>query len=270
MQLPDLNIVEQGVWSPPNVPEKTPLRFVLYYELEIHRESGVKSVINGESMECFDGLVTLAKPGDLRYSSRPKEKSFKRDFVRFEVVRDPHGVCEAILKNIPSFFVLDDRLSTLWQDFSDCYNAVKDEIKRTQAYMKLFLILVYLSEKGGDGVHRAKSPSAHQRALFEAIRFMQEHMDRPVSIAELARSIGYSTSHFSYLFKQYTKSTPYAYYNSLRMSKARRLLETTSMTVSQISEALAFGNVSKFSYAFRSCYRMTPGQFRAAYKSATR
>ena len=40
------------------------------------------------------------------------------------------------------------------------------------------------------------------------------------------------------------------------------------MTVSQISDALAFGNVSKFSYAFRSYYRMTPGQFRAAYRQS--
>ena len=60
----------------------------------------------------------------------------------------------------------------------------------------------------------------------------------------------------------------YAYYTSLRMAEARRLLSLTAMTVSQISDALAFGNVSKFSYAFRSYYRMTPGQFRAAYRQS--
>lgn len=268
MRLPELNIVEQGVWSPPYVPEKTPLRFVLYYELEIHHESDVKSIINGESIDCFDGLVTLAKPGDIRYSSRPKERIFRRDFVRFEVVGDPHGVCARLLKNIPSFFVLDDRLEVLWQEFSDCYNSVGDEIKRTEAYMKLFLILVYLSEKGGDDVRRTKPPSPHQQALFEAIRLMRDRMDQPLSIGDIAGAIGYSPSHFNHLFKQYTKTTPYAYYTSLRMAEARRLLSLSEMTVSQISDALAFGNVSKFSYAFRSYYRMTPGQFRAAYRQS--
>ncbi len=262
MRFPELNIVEQGVWNPPNMPRRTPLRFVLYYELEIHHENGGVSFFNGESVPCYDGLVTFSKPGDLRYSSSSDRESYLRDFVRFEVADDPGGLFKALLENMPTFFTIDEGLKKMWEEFNLFYNTRGNEIKRMQAYMKLLKILIYLSEKGGDEARHTKPPSAHQKALFSSIRYMRDRLDENLSISQVARSIGYSPSHFNHLFKQYTKTTPHAYYQTLRMHRAGKLLTNTGMTVSQISDALAFGNVSKFSYAFRGFFGMTPSQFR--------
>ncbi len=262
MRFPELNIVEQGVWSPPNMPVRTPLRFVLYYEFEIHHESGGESFFNGESISSYDGLVTFSKPGDLRYSSRPEERSFKRDFVRFELADDPGGTCKKMLDSMPTFFTIDDKLQQLWDEFNAFYNTRGDELKRMQAYMKLLSLLIYLSGKGGNEARHTKPPSVHQKALFSSIRYMRDRLDENLSISQVARSIGYSPSHFNHLFKQYTKTTPHVYYQTLRMHRAGKLLSGTNMTVSQVSDALAFGNVSKFSYAFRGFFGMTPSQFR--------
>ena len=269
MQFPEINIVQQGFWNPKYAPEKTPLRFVLYYELEIHRECGVKSVINGGEMDCFDGLVSFSKPGDLRYSSRPKTHSFQRDFVRFELAEDPGGLFGNLLKKTPSFFKMDETVERLWTEFLAFYRERSDELKALQAHMALYSLLIHMTEQGSAQNVASEQPSAHQQALFETICFMREHLNENLAVGDIAHHIGYSTSHFSHLFKTYTKTTPYSYYLSLRLAEARRLLLNTSLSISQIADALAFGNAGKFSSAFKGEYHITPGQFRKLYASGT-
>ena len=269
MQFPEINIVQQGFWNPKYAPEKTPLRFVLYYELEIHRECGGKSVINGRETDCFDGLVSFSKPGDLRYSSRPKTHFFQRDFVRFELADDPGGLFGTLLRKTPSFFTMDETVERLWNDFLTFYKERNDELKALQAHMALYSLLIHITEQGSVQNAESAQPSLHQQALFETICYMREHLNENLAVSDIAHHIGYSTSHFSYLFKTYTKTTPYSYYLSLRLAEARRMLLTTSLSIAQIAEALAFGNSGKFSHAFKGEYHTTPAQFRKLYGSGT-
>ena len=262
MQFPKLRIIQQGLWVSRQTLNRTPLRFVLNYELEIHHEVGGKSVINGEEIDCFEGLITFSKPGDLRYSVRPDSKDYRRDFVRFEIECAPSDPWNEILLQIPSHLTMDGRASALWQDYQRFCGERKSEIKRFQAQMALCSLLIHLSEQRGIGLGIAKRPSAHQQALFQTICYMREHLGDNLSVGDIARHIGYSTSHFNHLFKSYTKVTPHAYYLTLKLSEARKLLSKTSLSISEIAERLSFGNTGKFSYAFKKECGMTPGQFR--------
>lgn len=267
MEFPKINIVEQGIWNPPHAPEKTPLRFVIYFELEIHREVGAQSVINGVKMDCRDCMVTFSRPGDLRYSSRPTGISFHRDFVRFEVESDPTGAFSELLARLPAFLSLDERIEALWGQFLSFYENKKNELSRMQAYMALYSLLIYMGEKSTLESTRAEPPSVHQQALFESICHMRDHLFENISTAEVARRIGYSPSHFNHLFKAYTKTTPHAYFQSLRLGEARRMLAETALSVSEIAEKLSFCNAGKMSLLFKREYGVTPGQFRRMYRS---
>lgn len=269
MQLPEINILEKGAWRPKFSLDRTPLRFVLCYELEILHEADGMAVINGEEIDCFEGRVIFAKPGDLRYSSSPSKRAFHRDFIRFEVVRDPGGLLEGMLKKMPTAYCLDDRLCALWDQFMDCSRRSREDLTRMQADLALLQVLFYLSEQSGNGTYRVKLPSSHQQALFRAIVYMQEHLAENVEVSHIAQAIGYSTSHFSHLFKSYTKSTPYAYYLSLRLKEARHLLLNTSMNISEIAASLAFESVGKFSASFKRFYGISPTHFRKTFDPST-
>ena len=270
MEFPKINIVEQGIWNPLHAPEKTPLRFVLYYELEIQREAGTQSVINGVKATCKDGLVTFSRPGDLRYSSRPTESLFYRDFVRFEIDTDPSEILVGLLTKIPTFLPSDPHIEALWNSFLSCYEKKKSDLKKMQAYMNLYSLLIYLSEKNTEESTHTESPSAHQQALFESIRFMQEHIFENLSTTEIAARIGYSPSHFNHLFKTYTRTTPHAYFQSLRLGEAQKMLLKTSLSITEIAEKLSFCNAGKLGSLFKREYGVTPGTFRRLYKNATR
>ena len=267
MEFPKINIVEQGLWNPPHAPEKTPLRFVIYYELEILREAGSQSVINGVKKDCSDCIVTFSRPGDLRYSSRPTGTLFHRDFVRFEVESDPSGLFADLLSKIPSFLPSDARVEELWGSFLAFYKEKKNELKKLQAHMSLYSLLIYMKEQSTEENARIEPPSSHQQALFESICFMRDHIFEKLSTAEVARRIGYSPSHFNHLFKTYTRTTPHSYFQSLRLSEARKLLVKTSLGISEIAERLSFCNAGKLSRLFKREYGVTPGQFRKLYRS---
>ena len=269
MQFPQINILQQGLWNPKHIPETTFLRFVLSYELEIHHESGTRSVINGVAVDGFEGMISFSKPGDLRYSSRSQGKCFRRDFVRFEIESDPTGLLTGLLRNAPSFSAMDDEFDRMWREFLSLYAQRKEELKKMQAYMAFYALLIHLSQKAHVDQGRVTPPSVHQQALFESICFMRDHIHENVSISDVAHHIGYSSSHFNHLFKSYTKTTPHAYYQSLRLVEARKMLLRTSLGVAEIAEELSFGNSGKFSQLFKREYGVTPGQFRKLYEDSS-
>ena len=153
--------------------------------------------------------------------------------------------------------------------FLTFYKDRNNEMKKLQAYITLYLLLIHIAEQGSAQNGGGSQPSLHQQALFEAICFMREHLNENLAVSDIAHHIGYSASHFTHLFKIYTKTTPYSYYLSLRLMEARRLLLNTSLSVAQVADALAFGNSGKFSSAFKGEYHITPGQFRKLYGTGT-
>ena len=51
----------------------------------------------------------------------------------------------------------------------------------------------------------------------------------------------------------------YQYYKQVRMHKAKQLLEQGDMNVSEVGYLLGYSNLSKFSQAFKSMFRISPG-----------
>lgn len=63
-------------------------------------------------------------------------------------------------------------------------------------------------------------------------------------------------------FKQYTQTTPAQYIQSLRITNAKLLLETTNYNVSEISNLVGYENPLYFSRFFKKQCGMSPVQFR--------
>jgi AraC-like DNA-binding protein len=87
----------------------------------------------------------------------------------------------------------------------------------------------------------------------------QDFSVRPPSIEQLARHCGMSISSFKVNFKLVFNKPMYAYYQELRLKKARELLVTGQYTVKQVAEAVAYENTSNFIAAFKKQFNMLPG-----------
>jgi transcriptional regulator GlxA family with amidase domain len=100
-----------------------------------------------------------------------------------------------------------------------------------------------------------------------AINLMQINLHRSVRVSELARSVRLSRSRLYYLFKAEVGMSPVQYLKSLRMQKARSLLETPLLNVKEIAAIAGYNDGSHFMRDFKKTYGITPSQYRAGYIS---
>ncbi len=94
--------------------------------------------------------------------------------------------------------------------------------------------------------------------LIKAISIMEENSEKIISRQDIASLIGISCRQLERLFYQHIGTSPRRYYLKLRLSKARRLLDQTNLSVAEIAFASGFNTASHFSRCFRSVYGFTP------------
>lgn len=95
-----------------------------------------------------------------------------------------------------------------------------------------------------------------------AIEFMKANIDDSVSLADLSRVSGLSASQFLRVFRATTHFSPHRYLMSLRLERAKLLLQDYAASIADVSLATGFSSQSHFTAAFRRATGVTPKAFR--------
>jgi transcriptional regulator GlxA family with amidase domain len=84
--------------------------------------------------------------------------------------------------------------------------------------------------------------------------------DDQFGIAELCEALGMSRAQIYRKFKLLTDRTPHDYLRSYRLQRAKELLLTTKLKVSEVAYRTGFKNVSHFSRIFAEEFGKNPGK----------
>lgn len=110
---------------------------------------------------------------------------------------------------------------------------------------------------------RSHSSSSHtSKTVDRATSLMQEHIERPLPIGEIARQVGCTQKTLEHRMQTELKATPQAVYRRLRLNLARKLVSDTEQPVSEIAGRCGYDNASAMTRAFRSEFDVTPRQLR--------
>jgi AraC-like DNA-binding protein len=101
-----------------------------------------------------------------------------------------------------------------------------------------------------------------EHAVVRAIETMQERMEEPLTVTDLASAAMYSKFHFSRNFQRVTGISPGRFLSALRLQAAKGLLVSTRMTVTEISHRVGYSSVGTFSTRFTRCVGLAPTTFR--------
>ncbi|MCO4786982.1 MAG: helix-turn-helix domain-containing protein [Marinomonas atlantica] len=115
------------------------------------------------------------------------------------------------------------------------------EINKSNQYLKL----------------RFKAPM-----LGAAVEIMEANIEEPYSIERLSEMIGSSVRHLEQLFKKHLKVTPNKYYLNIRLQRVLKLVEETSLPLSEVANACGFSSHSYMGQCFRKKYGDHPSAFR--------
>lgn len=100
------------------------------------------------------------------------------------------------------------------------------------------------------------------RRIKRALEIVGERLAEPLTVAGLGKSVGLSRSRFSVLFNKNLNISPQAFIEFERLARAAQLLQSSSWSVTQISEEVGFPNAFYFSTRFRLRYGAPPTVYR--------
>lgn len=95
-------------------------------------------------------------------------------------------------------------------------------------------------------------------------RFIRENMASEFTVEEMAEIFGYNKKYLGRQFLLRSGTTIRQYCNSVRVGKAKGLLESTELTVAQIAQQVGFGSATYFDRVFVQKTKISPVQYRMA------
>lgn len=114
-----------------------------------------------------------------------------------------------------------------------------------------------------EGLRLKGGLAAHQRRHL--VEFIDQHLDTPISLGQLAGLCALSEYHFARMFRESFGLPPHQYLLACRLSRARQLLRSTSLPLGEIALMCGFSSASHFTHRFRQAMGATPGEYRQAF-----
>jgi transcriptional regulator GlxA family with amidase domain len=93
-----------------------------------------------------------------------------------------------------------------------------------------------------------------------AVRWLAEHYDQPIRIADLADHVGVSVPTLNRHFRAVTAMSPLQYQKQLRLQRARVELLAAPGDVAAVGYAVGYDSPSQFSREYRRLFGVPPGQ----------
>ncbi len=92
--------------------------------------------------------------------------------------------------------------------------------------------------------------------------FIDQNLGQPVRVSDLSAVVGLSATHFSRAFRRSLGEAPHVYVIRRRLDRARHMMLTSDMALSELAIACGFSDQAHFCKLFRRYTGKTPGAWR--------
>jgi len=102
--------------------------------------------------------------------------------------------------------------------------------------------------------------------LNRAKQFIDQSYDLPLDLQQISSHACFSRYHFLRLFRQAFNKTPHQYLVERRIEKAKELLSSDELRVTDVCFEVGFQSLGSFSTLFRKRFGVSPTEYRRAKK----
>ena len=259
-----------------NVPYRAHNPFYHYHDCyEIYYLfSGERSYfIKDQTYRVESGTFVLVDHYDI-HSTRPSaEQGYERILLMFK--KDFLDGFLELVNDVDLFSCFDEGVRTIKLSFQEQHYAetlLKNMLKEYQtkdvgyeSYLKTSLIqlLTFLSRHKEQTENRpiAHSSSNH-KSISEMAGYINNHYQEDITLSSICEQFFISQYYFSRTFKKVTGFTFVEYLNGVRIKEAQKLLSKTTMSISDISEAVGYKSITHFGRTFKNITGLSPMHFR--------
>lgn len=156
-----------------------------------------------------------------------------------------------------------------YDDFSYCREALRlkitDYILKPVNYEEFGSCIDRLKITLYENSRADEEEKPKERVITGLTRYLQEHLADEISLNILADEFHLSAQYISQLFKNEIGVNFLAYLTSIRMEKAKQLLISTDLPISEISVRSGYGDYRVFTKTFKKTEGCTPSQYRSEF-----
>jgi AraC-like DNA-binding protein len=102
--------------------------------------------------------------------------------------------------------------------------------------------------------------AAHQ--LRKILLYIEENLEKSLTIEDLATLIALSPTHFARAFRESTGQPPHRYITALRLDRSRDALQHPGVTLAEVATRYGFSDHSHFTRLFKDRFGITPSSYR--------
>ncbi|GGS08981.1 AraC family transcriptional regulator [Streptomyces aureoverticillatus] len=108
-------------------------------------------------------------------------------------------------------------------------------------------------------------PATDDAGLSPVLDWARRHLDRPLTVADLARRAAMSPRTFYRRLQAATGTTPLQWLLNQRLARAQSLLESTDLPVEKVGELSGLGTANNLRHHFLKQVGVSPGDYRRAF-----
>lgn len=268
-----------------------PPRVIFDYEIIYLAQGEVDLMVEDRHYHVMPGAFIFLRPGQ-RHSFRSVGAELVRQpHIHFDLIEDENSPRVYIsFEDLPSIDpqehylfrkdILDefypDMPTVLYLDnaktlYGLLMSIIREKEKRVVyseelvngLFMQLFSLM--LREVSMRDLHAEQAASSQNQSgdiAQQVQEFLNNNLNRDISLDELAESIHISKYYLCRQFKQVFGVSPMQYHLDSRISRAKWLLATTDLPIGTIAEMVGFQSIYSFSRAFKKRETMPPSVYR--------
>ena len=120
------------------------------------------------------------------------------------------------------------------------------------------------------GFHHAKKQDneKHQypSVLLQTVEFIMRNLSKPMTVSDIADTVGMSRSHLSTLFKKTMGDSIHSFIEKKQLHLAKQLLIGSKLNIQEIGEQVGILDAKYFSKWFKRCTGFSPSNYRTEQK----
>ncbi|PIE68772.1 MAG: hypothetical protein CSA21_05765 [Deltaproteobacteria bacterium] len=161
---------------------------------------------------------------------------------------------EAVVKTSPR---MDCALRMIQDHVRPCQGRCGDLFVLSKVLELVWLFFKELARTPGDDV-----VGADRQAVLKAQTILEDNLETPPPLPDLAVQVGMSLSKFKKVFTLVSGVPPYSYLRKARMEKAMYLIRRNELNITEVAYEVGYSSLSQFSRAFGEHFGIRPSQAR--------